>query len=184
MRMLPPFEEWRQAMRGPAGRGVAFLLFALASTGAFDARAQADESLNLTLRKTYLKSVSGTMTVQEAPSDAFTPTMVICPNDTSAGCTIRVEVSSTFEQIEAGAVAMMQARIDTFPAPPGQVEVESSNTGTLGSARTFAWFRTGVAPGSHVVDVEFLMSGTGAAAQAGQRTLTIDIYKVPVFILP
>jgi hypothetical protein len=165
-----------------AGRAIALFLFGFSLLGAVDATTVADEASNLTLRRTYLKTQSQTVVLPATFTDAFTLTTVACPEDTVASCTVRVEVSIAFEEIEPGAVAAMRARVDGLTASPGIVELDSMSAGTLGNVRTFSWIRTGVAPGSHTVDVEFGMAGTGAAAIAGPRTLTIDVYKLPVFV--
>jgi len=180
---IPPVKEDKEMSRR-AGRRIAFFLFGFSLLVAFDASTHADEAGNLILRKTYLKTQNGTSTVLGVFADAFTPTTVSCPDDIG-DCTIRVEVSSLFEQLEPGSVAVMRVRVGGIgAAPTSTVEVDSMSSGTLGNVRTFTWIRTGVAPGSHIVDVDFAMSGYGAPAIAGPRTLTIEVYKWPFYILP
>jgi hypothetical protein len=171
-------------MRSPAIRRRAFVVLGLLTLAGATRVTAEDAALRLNLRKTYLKTQGAATTIPALWVDAFSPTIVNCPDETGS-CVIRIEVSSLFEQIDAGSVAMMRARVDGLTTlPTTQVEVDSTSSGTLSNSRTFTWMKTGVANGNHTVDVEFGMSGLGAAAIAGPRTLTIEVYKLPIIIGP
>lgn len=170
-------------MRPRALHCAALVLASLAALPAARSEAE-DAAANLTLRKTYLKTQAGSAVLVPIWADAFSPTTIACPDDPGS-CAVRVEVSSVFEQIEPGSVAMVRTRVDgASPLPTTAIEVDSTSTGTLSNARTFTWMKTGVAAGNHVVDVEFGMAGLGEPALAGQRTLTIEVYKAPFVVAP
>jgi hypothetical protein len=112
-----------------------------------------------------------------APTPAFTSTKVRCPSAFNH-CTMRVEVSSQFVNIQtpdvAGAVVTIDnsqdgvlpsavVTLDTATTPPGAATV-----------RTFSWMKEGLDSGQHTVDVSFFNSNR--SADAVNRTLTIELY--------
>lgn len=164
-------------MRPTASRRAFAILGLLAATSVASLPAEERQATYLTHSGSHIKTQDTTFVVDGAWADAFSLTHAPCNID-NKGCILRIEVSSTFEQIQPGAVAMIRVRVDGTPAlPVAQVEVDSTSSGSLSNAHTFTWMKRDIPNGDHVVDVEFGMAGSGAAAIAGARTLTIEVLK-------
>lgn len=109
--------------------------------------------------------------------NAFTPIMLPCPASAGAnGCTIRVEVTSQFQDIPATAVGQMILSISGAgtlgPAPTANVV---SGVGSLAETRSMQWVKKNVPAGTTVtITTQFkTIMGTGSA---GFRTMSIDIF--------
>ena len=131
----------------------------------------------LTLTATKMRTQDNTLGLTTTPVSAFSPSKLGCPA-TSGTCTIRVEVSSQFDDGAGTAtIAQMQVLIDgsaTGVLPDDLVNVDPVNATAFQSVRTFVWMKKGLAPGSHTVTVNFLV--TAGSASAGLRTLTIQMF--------
>lgn len=106
----------------------------------------------------------------------LTPTTINCPGSTT--CTIHVEVSSEINSLNAGAELRFRLLVDGNVAEPGIAWVRvATNNGAAAAAfnsATFQWFKTGLSPGSHMV--EWLASVTSPTAVAVNRIQKINIY--------
>ena len=100
----------------------------------------------------------------------FTSTNVRCPFN---HCTMRVEVSSQFQNIQqpdtVGAVLTVDdSGLDVLPS--AELFLDTASTTTVA---TFSWMKEGLNSGNRKVDV-FLFSNK--TASAGNRILTIELY--------
>jgi hypothetical protein len=130
---------------------------------------------NKILQRTYMRTHDNALGLTTAYVNAFSPTSIACP--VSAGCTIRVEVSSQFWDIDAGTVARMRVMVDGSTAgvePDSLVNVDSTSTGGWANARTFQWMKSYVPYGNHTVQVQFQVSAGNA--YAGYRMVTIEVF--------
>jgi hypothetical protein len=127
------------------------------------------------LQRTYLRTHDNALALSSVFVNAFGVTSISCP--VTSGCTIRVEVSSQFWEIDPGTVARMQVLIDGSTAgvePDALVNVDSTTTGSWASVRTFQWMKASVPYGNHTVQVQFQVSSGNAFA--GYRMMTIEVY--------
>src|SRR5262245_242793 len=155
-------------MRSPAfSRRVPALLGFLALAGASHVGSE-DAALGLSLRKTYLKTQDGSFLPYTGWNALFSPTTVNCPDEVGSSCVIRIEVSSVLSLVAPDSTVLMRARVGSYVARPGVVQVEST-TGP-GGARTFTWMQTGVANGNWTVHVD-VDTTNGAVVVVGSRTL-------------
>lgn len=130
---------------------------------------------NLLLLSTYIKTESEGLHIGPS-TPAFSTTTVKCPRYLT--CTIRIELSTQFANIQYPDVAAAEVTVDKLQAgvlPNSTLGLDVENT-TFGSstARTFSWMKKDI-KGGHTVDVNFF-TNTGRAADAGTRTLTIQVY--------
>jgi hypothetical protein len=148
---------------------------------ALQAGTAAADAVDMNLKKTHVRTVAGTTTLLGPWTEVFSPTTVTCPDEIGT-CVVRIEVTSLFSLIEPGSAAAMRARVDGIAVSPSLVEVDSTSTSDRSNSRTFTWLKTGLATGDHVVRVDFGLTGGGAPAQAGPRSVTIEVYKIPPHI--
>jgi hypothetical protein len=129
---------------------------------------------NLLLITTTIKTndTGGHFTTSATP--VFSTTIINCP---AANCTIRVEVSSQFANINerniVGAVVTVDGSQDGVL--PGAVHGLVTTPFGASPVRTFSWMKTGLTTGQHTVDVDFFIAQ--GDADAGNRILTIQLYK-------
>jgi len=128
---------------------------------------------SLSLKKTWIKTEDSYLLLTSVPVDAFTPTQVTCPG--RGKCTVRIEVSSEFGFLKEPHVIQMKVLVDGVVANPGEWIYAQSTPLLEHAVRTFSWIQTNLTPGTHLVDVEFRVSGE--TAEAARRTLTIGVYK-------
>jgi hypothetical protein len=106
----------------------------------------------------------------EPTTPVFTSTNVRCPFN---HCTMRVEVSSQFENIHppdtVGAVLTVDDS-DLGVLPSAELVLDTTSTTTIA---TFSWMKENLNSGNRKVDV-YLISNK--AANAGNRILTIELY--------
>ena len=130
---------------------------------------------NKILQRTYMRTHDNALGLTTALVNAFGPTSIACP--VTAGCTVRIEVSSQFWEIDAGTVARMNVLVDNSGAgvePNPLVNVDSTSTGGLANVRTFQWMKSYVPYGNHTVQVQFQVSAGNA--YAGYRMVTIEVF--------
>lgn len=158
-----------------------------------DVYAGEESALNRAQKKTYIKTEDTQVFFTDSPVDAFTQTTVNCPGAAATTCTVRVEVSSQFGETNANhpddrariLVTVDGSGTGVFPSDsvtvePGPVGFSAFSGGCCPlavRALTFAWMKTGLGVGNHVVRVQFLTGGPGFQAFAAFRTLTIQVFK-------
>src|SRR5262245_28451042 len=74
------------------------------------ALAQEQQALDLTLRKTHIKTTAELLSLAPPLADAFTPTTVTCP--ANATCLLRVEVNAGIAQFPTQATLRACLRVD------------------------------------------------------------------------
>ena len=134
---------------------------------------------NLRLYRTTIRTQNDLLPLTTTLTAAFTSTSLTCPTTATAGCTIKVAISSQFWAIGAGDVARMNVTIAGAGAavdPASLVNVDSTTTGSFASVRTFQWMKRSIPKGSaETVTIQFQTSG--GTANAGFRTAAIDLYQ-------
>jgi hypothetical protein len=161
------------------------------SPGPLVGRTDAAEAsaVNLALKDTIIKTEDSSFPLPSGafpvpPGNAFSQSTINCPRGQKP-CTVRVEVSSQFGDLTAGDVVAIGVSIDgsqsgVKPSPTVSVH-DTTSTGFLVGVRTFSWMKTGLAGGSHTIDVTFFATPSiGAFANAGFRTLTIQVYQTRI----
>ena len=146
-------------------------------------RAYAQEGFaeNLTLINTYIKTGDTNVHFSTGATPVFSSTMIACPPPRTRSCTIRIQLSAQFENIEkpniAGAVITVDNSEDgVLPAPVLGLATATTPFGAS-TARTFTWMKRDLRSGNHSIDVYFFV--TGGEADSPNRTLTIDVYRGP-----
>jgi len=127
------------------------------------------------LQRTYMRTHDNALGLTTVFVNAFGSTAIACP--VTAGCTIRIEVSSQFWAIDPGTVARMQVLVNGSAAgvePDSLVNVDSTSTGSWANVRTFQWMKAYVPYGNHSVQVQFQVSAGNA--YAGYRMVTIEVF--------
>jgi hypothetical protein len=106
---------------------------------------------------------------------AFTSTRVKCEFN---HCTMRVEVSSQFGNIQQPDIVGATVIVDNLPdgvRPSSALSLGTASTPSDAfTVRTFSWMIEGLDEGHHTVDVYFFSNNR--TANAGNRTLTIEMY--------
>jgi hypothetical protein len=157
-----------------ATMGITILALSLAGIS----KANADEvsAANLLLKSTHIKTESTNVHFGSL-TPAFTPTTVRCRQHTR--CTVRIEVSAQFANIQQPDVAAAVVRVDNSEGgvlPNSVLGLDTAGTTPGAStARTFTWMKKGLTTGEHTVTIDFFTS-TGGAADSPNRTLTIEVY--------
>lgn len=136
---------------------------------------------HLTLFQTDIRTEDGIFKFGTTPIRAFSgPTSLVCPANHSAGCTIKVEISNIIFSITPNSVAKYDVIISgsgQSVAPSQVVNMDSTNTGGLGSVRTMQFMKQGIPAGStQTIDIGFFMGSQGATGNTGFRTMTIQLY--------
>jgi hypothetical protein len=163
---------------------------ALASTAANQAAAAEVSLSDLALKKTYLKIALQADTIALSGwKQVFSPTAITCPG-TGGTCTARITLSvelSTFDKGESGNVACEVRRSGVIlplpPVPPGLIQHRfGDDSGNFqASVLTFSWVSRGLPLGATTFSVRCATVvspvSIGGPVSAGQRTLTIDVYK-------
>ena len=130
----------------------------------------------LTLSKTVINTENGFLGLSTTSAAAFGAVKFTCPPVHTKGCTIRVDVSSQFWSIPAGAVAQVSISSTGGAINPSFiVNVDADTTGGNASVHTFQWMISGITAGSTTtVNVSFDVSGGTAAS--GYRTETAQLF--------
>ena len=103
----------------------------------------------------------------------------ICSNDHSMQnqtCSVRVEVSSQFFNVTSGNIVRIHVKADGNPFPSTGFDVDGGINRPVATLTTAAHLKTGLSPGSHSVTVEFDMRSPGGTAEAGIRTVMIQVF--------
>jgi hypothetical protein len=131
----------------------------------------------LILWKSVIDTENDGLGLTTASTSAFHPISLACPSTHTAGCTIKVEVSSQFWNVPSSSVAQVSVSVTGGLGvnPASVVNVDSTTTGGLATVHTFQWMIGSVPAGtSQTVNISFdVSSGT---AEAGYRTATIQIF--------
>lgn len=130
-------------------------------------------ALDRTLQKTHMRQEATRVTFSNTPVSAFTPTTIQCGNPT---CSVRVEVSSQFFNVTSGNIARIHIKADGVPFPSTGFDVDGGINRPVATLTTVAYLKTDLSPGSHTVTVEFDMRSAGGTADAGIRTLMIQVF--------
>jgi hypothetical protein len=125
-------------------------------------------ALDRTLQKTHMRQEATRVTFSTTPVSGFAPTTIQCGTQT---CSVRVEVSSQFFNVTSG----NSARIHV-PFPSTGFDVDGGINRPVATLTTAAYLKTDLSPGSHSVTVEFDMRSPGGTAEAGIRTLMIQVF--------
>jgi len=96
-----------------------------------------------------------------------------CGNQT---CSVRVEVSSQFFNVTSGNIVRIHVKSDGNPFPSTGFDVDGGINRPVATLTTAAHLKTGLSPGSHSVTVEFDMRSPGGTAEAGIRTVMIQVF--------
>ncbi len=153
-----------------------WVLCVLFATGAVRAGAQ-QRALGLTLLKTFMRTQNNSFPLQSSGTQAFLPTVVACPTTALNGCTLRIEVSGTFENVTFNEPVYII--VSDGPGLPGLDPDASISTcfscGGMDS-RTFQWMQRSVPAGTKAtVTVQFAQpESTGEALD---RIETIELFK-------
>ena len=111
------------------------------------ARAQEMGDANLKLSTTTIKANNQTLSLSSTQVAAFSGTDLTCPSAHTQGCTIKIEVSSQFSNVPAGATAQLNVSLNGnlfAVSPTSLVNVATGRTTTT----TFQWVVFGVTAGS------------------------------------
>jgi hypothetical protein len=145
--------------------------------------AQAQNASNLMPYGSFLRTANTNLAVSTSLVSGFNATTVTCPAAHTAGCTIRVQVSTQFSM-----ACCMQGNFRIKVSIPGAgsamwpnslVNVGMMGGGMMGSddtyAHTFHWMKTGIPAGAtQTVSIQFQTdAGSG---KAGYRSATVDLY--------
>jgi len=131
-------------------------------------------ALDRTLQKTHMRQETTYVTFSSTPVPAFAPTTIQCGNPT---CSVRVEVSSQFFTVTSGNIVRIHVKADGVPFPSTGFDVDGGINRPVATLTTAAYLKTGLSPGSHTVTVEFDMRSAGGTAEAGIRTLMIQVFE-------
>jgi len=130
-------------------------------------------ALDRTLQKTHMRQEATRVTLSTTPVSAFAPTTIQCGNQT---CSVRVEVSSQFFNVTSGNIVRIHVKSDGNPFPSTGFDVDGGINRPVATLTTAAHLKTGLSPGSHSVSVEFDMRSPGGTAEAGIRTVMIQVF--------
>jgi len=161
--------------------GIALVLWLSVGPNTGSTYAAEVSATNLALQKTTLKTVDTSLGLSTTPANAFSQSTINCPG-TSGTCTVRVEVSSQFSDLTTGDVVVIGISVDGLqsgvkPSPTVTVH-DTTSTGSAAGVRTFSWMKKGLGLGSHTVNAAFFVTpSNNAFANAGYRTLTLQVYK-------
>jgi hypothetical protein len=132
-------------------------------------------ALDLTLKKTSVKTSNVLEPLAPWGVQAFTPTTVSCPN--GGTCLVRVEVATQVRYLYPTDNVAVTVLIDGHVVAPNPTIVLASNTANYPgtSAHSFSWAQE-VTPGPHVIEVR-VATLVGFDSFLDHRSLTISVYK-------
>jgi hypothetical protein len=130
-------------------------------------------ALDRSLSKTHMRQEVTRVTFSDMPVAAFAPTTVQCRKRT---CTVRVEVTSQFLNVPSGNAARIHIKADGKPFPATGFDVDGGINRPVAHLTTVSYLKTGLSSGTHTITVEFDMRSGGSTAEAGIRTLTIQVF--------
>lgn len=157
-------------LRNPGA--AALILMSLSGSSGADAQ-EVVTALDRTLQKTHMRQEATRVTFSNAPVPAFAPTTIQCGNQT---CSVRVEVSSQFLNVTSGNIARIHVKADGVPFPSTGFDVDGGINRPVATLTTAAYLKTDLSPDAHTVTVEFDMRSAGGTAEAGIRTLMIQVF--------
>jgi hypothetical protein len=144
-----------------------------------------EQALNLTLLKTFIRTRNDSFNLSNSGTQAFLPTAVYCPTTAPKGCTLKIEVSGTFEEIVGGDQVSITVTVSgsglpgvdpdaTIETCPDSI-ADTQDTGCAATdTRTFQWMQRSVPAGTKaIVKVQFAASG-GVALD---RSETTELFK-------
>lgn len=138
-----------------------------------------EDALNLTLLRTYIRTQNDTLSINNNPVQAFLPTVVTCPTTVPNGCTLRIEVSSVFQNVSSINTGVSVELIVTGSNLPG-VDPDATLQACPDCGddmRTFQWMQRDVPSGTQVtVNVEFYLP-LNIGGQAVDRTETVELFR-------
>jgi hypothetical protein len=130
-------------------------------------------ALDRTLQKTHMRQEATRVTFSNTAVPAFAPTTIQCGNQS---CSVRVEVSSQFFNVTSGNIARVHVKADGVPFPSTGFDVDGGINRPVATLTTVAYLKTDLSPGSHTITVDFDMRSEGGTAEAGIRTLMIQVF--------
>jgi hypothetical protein len=130
-------------------------------------------ALNRLLIKTHMRQEVTSVTFSDSPVAAFAPTTVQCRRRT---CTVRVEVTSQFLNVPSGNAARIHVQADGKPFAATGFDVDGGINRPVAHLTTVSYLKTGLSSGAHTITVEFDLRSGGSTAEAGIRTLTIQVF--------
>ena len=130
-------------------------------------------ALDRTLQKTHMRQEATRVAFSNTPVPAFAPTTIQCGNPT---CSVSVEVSSQFFNVTSGNIARIHVKADGVLFPSTGFDVDGGINRPVATQTTAAYLKTDLSPGSHTITVEFDMRSAGGTAEAGIRTLMIQVF--------
>lgn len=130
-------------------------------------------ALDRSLIKTHMRQEVTRVTFTDVPVAAFAPTTVRCRKRT---CTVRVEVTSQFLNVPSGNAARIHVKADGKPFPATGFDVDGGINRPVAHLTTVSYLKTGLGSGLHTITVDFGMRSGGSTAEAGIRTLTIQVF--------
>jgi hypothetical protein len=137
------------------------------------------QALGLTLLRTFIRTQNNQFLLQPSSfTQAFLPTTATCPTTATRGCTLRIEVSGTFDATVYPGSVTAEVTItggSGLPGvdPDGQVEVMGTPSNGY-EARSFQWMQRSIPAGIRVT-VSVLFEGGGVYAL--DRTETIQLLR-------
>jgi hypothetical protein len=154
-----------------AAAAIGVIILAPALMGVGHAYAAENSVRNRVLITTAIVTADTPVSLPSEPTTpVFTSTNVRCPFN---HCTMRVEVSSQFDNIQppdtVGAVLTVDDS-DLGVLPSAELVLDTTSTTTIA---TFSWMKEGLNSGNRKVDV-YLVSNK--PANAVNRILTIELY--------
>ena len=162
-----------------AGSIIRFALVVILTTVAIGARAQ--NVSNTMPYQSFMRTANTNLTVSTTLVSGFNSTTVTCPKTHTAGCTIRVQVSTQFSM---GCCMQGNFRIKLSIPGSGSIWPNSLvNVGMMGGgmmaygdmfAHTFQWMKSGIPAGAtQTVSIQFQTdAGSGTA---GYRSAMVDL---------
>lgn len=159
------------------------VLVAVLALAGFVASAAGQNASKMSQYQSFMKTANTNLSVGTSLVSAFASTPVTCPASHTAGCTVRVQVSTQFSMR-----CCMQGNFRIKVLIPGSgsqiwpnslVNVAMMGGGMMASgdayAQTFHWMKTGIPAGAtQNVTIQFQTdAGTGTA---GYRIATVDCY--------
>lgn len=130
-------------------------------------------ALDRTLIKTHMRQEVTPVTFSGMPVAAFAPTTVQCRKRT---CTVRVEVTSQFFNIPSGNAARIHVKANGKPFAVTGFDIDGGINRPVAHLTTVSYLKTGLGAGTHTITVDFDMRSGGSNAEAGIRTLMIQVF--------
>lgn len=130
-------------------------------------------ALERTLLKTHMRQETRHLKFAGAPVPAFAPTTVQCAQPS---CSVRVEVSSQFFNVTAGNIARIHVKANGVPFPSTGFDIDGGINRPVATQTTAAYLKTDLPAGSHTITVDLDMRSADGAAEAGIRTLLVQVF--------